>query len=66
MRLGTGNAFYLFALFGMVAFLLVYLLVPETRGVTLEQIETNLYAGKSTRHLGDHDSRLLRGLSELA
>jgi hypothetical protein len=50
----------------MVAFLFVYLLVPETRGVTLEQIETNLYAGKSTRHLGDQDSSPLRGPSELA
>jgi len=66
VRLGTGNAFYLFALSSMVAFLFVYLLVPETRGVTLEQIETNLYAGKSTRHLGDQDSSPLRGPSELA
>jgi len=65
VRLGTGNAFYLFALCSLVAFLFVYLLVPETRGVTLEQIEANLYAGKSTRHLGDHGSRPLRVPSEV-
>jgi len=33
--------------------------------VTLEQIEANLYAGKSTRHLGDHGSRPLRVPSEV-
>ncbi|UBF27993.1 sugar porter family MFS transporter [Kovacikia minuta CCNUW1] len=53
IRLGTGNAFYLFAACSIVAFIFVYFMVPETRGVSLESIEENLYKGKTTRHLGD-------------
>jgi sugar porter (SP) family MFS transporter len=53
VRLGTGNAFYLFAGCSVVAFGFVYFLVPETRGISLEAIEENLYKGKTTRHLGD-------------
>lgn len=53
VALGTGNSFYLFAVLSGVAFFFVMVLVPETKGVSLEQIEANLYAGKSVRHLGD-------------
>lgn len=53
VALGTGNSFYLFAVLSIVAFFFVMALVPETKGVSLEQIEANLYAGKSVRHLGD-------------
>ncbi len=53
VRLGTGNTFFLFAVCSMVGFAFVYYLVPETRRLSLEAIEENLYRGKSTRHLGD-------------
>ena len=37
----------------LVSILFVYFLVPETKGCTLEDIEANLYAGKSARYLGE-------------
>ncbi|MBM3465468.1 MAG: sugar porter family MFS transporter [Armatimonadetes bacterium] len=51
--MGMGNVFFLFGACTAVGFVFAFLLVPETRGTALEQIEANLYAGKPPRHLGD-------------
>ena len=50
--LGNGNTFLLFG--GMNAFFIVFFLlyVPETKGVSLEHIESNLLSGVSLRKIG--------------
>jgi len=50
-----GNAliFFVFSVFCIFAIVFVAVFVPETRGVTLEQIEANLKSGKRIRSLGD-------------
>lgn len=51
---GFGNAqtFWLYAALNAVFIVLTFWLVPETKGVTLEQIERNLMGGKSLRKIG--------------
>ena len=51
---GIGNAqtFWLYGALNAVFIVLTFLLVPETKGVTLEQIERNLMSGKSLRNIG--------------
>jgi SP family galactose:H+ symporter-like MFS transporter len=51
---GIGNAhtFWLYAALNAVFIVVTYLLVPETKGVTLEQIERNLMSGKRLREIG--------------
>lgn len=51
-RLGNAETFWLYGALNLVFILLIYLLVPETKGISLEQIERNLMAGKSLRDLG--------------
>lgn len=52
---GIGNAatFWLYALLNVLFIALTCWLVPETKGVTLEQIERNLMAGLPLRRIGD-------------
>lgn len=49
---GASGTFLIYFIIGIVTILFVYNWVPETKGVTLEQIEANLYAGKRSRYLG--------------
>lgn len=51
---GIGNAhtFWLYAALNAVFILVTFWLVPETKGVTLEQIERNLMSGKRLREIG--------------
>ncbi|WP_243042787.1 sugar porter family MFS transporter [Dyella sedimenti] len=51
---GIGNAatFWLYAALNVVFIALTFWLVPETKGVTLEQIERNLMGGKRLREIG--------------
>jgi SP family galactose:H+ symporter-like MFS transporter len=37
---------------GLLSFLFVMAFVPETKSVSLEEIETNLLAGKKLRKIG--------------
>jgi sugar porter (SP) family MFS transporter len=46
VTLGIAGTFWLFAGINLLAFLFVWRFVPETRGRTLEQIETDLRAGR--------------------
>ena len=51
---GIGNAqtFWLYAALNAVFIIFTVWLVPETKGVTLEQIERNLLSGKKLRDIG--------------
>jgi SP family galactose:H+ symporter-like MFS transporter len=51
---GIGNAatFGLYAALNLVFLVITFFLIPETKGVTLEQIERNLMAGKPLRKIG--------------
>lgn len=50
--LGASGAFLIYCVISLLSMLFIYYLVPETRGVSLEHIEANLYAGKTSCHLG--------------
>lgn len=50
--LGGPGTFFLFAAFNAVFILVTTVMVPETKGVSLEHIEKNLMAGESLRNLG--------------
>ncbi|MGF6726006.1 SP family galactose:H+ symporter-like MFS transporter [Paraburkholderia sp. GAS41] len=50
--IGESHTFILYALLNIVFAGVVYLFVPETRGVSLEHIERNLMAGQPLRDLG--------------
>jgi MFS transporter, SP family, galactose:H+ symporter len=51
---GNASIFYVFAGFCVLAVAFVALFVPETKGITLEQMEFNLKNGVPLRELGDH------------
>jgi len=50
--IGTASTFWLYAALNLVFIALTFWLVPETKGVTLEQIERNLMAGLPLRRIG--------------
>ncbi|WP_034640102.1 sugar porter family MFS transporter [Desulfovibrio inopinatus] len=50
--LGRPGAFWLYATIGIFGIWFTWKYIPETKGVPLEQIEKNLYAGKPARELG--------------
>ncbi|PXV51874.1 2-keto-3-deoxy-galactonokinase [Dyella jiangningensis] len=50
--IGNANTFWLYAALNAVFIVLTYWLAPETKGVTLEQIERNLMGGKRLRDIG--------------
>jgi SP family galactose:H+ symporter-like MFS transporter len=50
--IGPGQTFWLYAAFNAVFILLTFWLVPETKGVTLEDIERKLMHGKKLRDIG--------------
>ncbi len=52
-RFGNASIFYVFAGFCVIAILFVAMFVPETKGITLEEIEFNLKKGVRLRNLGN-------------
>jgi SP family galactose:H+ symporter-like MFS transporter len=50
--IGNANTFWLYAGLNAVFIVLTFWLVPETKGITLEQIERNLMSGKPLRDIG--------------
>jgi|SRR5579885_880361 sugar porter (SP) family MFS transporter len=51
--IGPVYTFWTYGCMCILCFIFCYYLVPETRGVSLEQIEQNLRSGKRSRDLGD-------------
>lgn len=51
-NMGPANTFWLYGSMCVLCFAFVYYLVPETKGVSLEQIEQNLDENKPSRELG--------------
>lgn len=49
---GAATSFAVFLAIAIIAWLYFYFFLPETKNVSLEQIEKNLFAGKKTRDLG--------------
>lgn len=54
---GGTIAFLIFLIIALIAWLYFYFYVPETKNVSLEQIELNLLDGKNTRELGISGSK---------
>lgn len=52
-KFGNASLFYLFAGFCVVAIIFVAMFVPETKGITLEELEKNLKKGVELRNLGN-------------
>jgi SP family galactose:H+ symporter-like MFS transporter len=50
--IGGANTFWLYAGFNVLFLLITWWLVPETRGVSLEQIEQRLMQGRKLREIG--------------
>ena len=50
--IGISHSYFLYAFFSFIGLFFVLFLVPETKGVPLEKIEENLYAGCRSRDLG--------------
>jgi len=45
-------AFYFYGICTLIGLIFCYFLVPETKGVSLEHIENNIYKGIKSRKLG--------------
>lgn len=50
--IGAGGTFSVYMIFSILSIVFVYFLVPETKGISLEEIEENLFSGKGWRKLG--------------
>ena len=50
--MGMPATLMIYAGFTIIGLILAVKFLPETKGVTLEQIEKNIYAGKSLRWIG--------------
>jgi sugar porter (SP) family MFS transporter len=50
--LGISETFFMYFIVSLLGLFFIYFLVPETKNITLEQIETRLQAGLSFKQLG--------------
>jgi sugar porter (SP) family MFS transporter len=50
--IGADGTFSLYMIFSFLSLIFVYFLVPETKGISLEEIEANLFSGNRWRNLG--------------
>ncbi len=51
-QFGTSNTFFIYGFISFLGILFIWHYVPETRAMTLEQIEAHLETGQALRHLG--------------
>ncbi|MGH9524017.1 MAG: sugar porter family MFS transporter [Terriglobales bacterium] len=61
---GNSSIFYVFAAFCALSIVFVALFVPETKGITLEEIEFNLKNGIPLRKLGQRPAGLATQMSQ--
>ena len=54
--LDASGTFWVYCIVTVISLFFIYAYVPETKGVSLEQIEENLYRGLPAKQLGKHDS----------
>lgn len=54
--LGSSNTFWFYALLNIICVVLTIFFVPETKNISLEQIEKNLMMGKKLRDIGYHNN----------
>jgi sugar porter (SP) family MFS transporter len=52
---GASGTFFIYFVISVLGMFFIYYLVPETKSITLEQIESSLQAGRSFRKLGQID-----------
>ncbi|MCD2423269.1 sugar porter family MFS transporter [Niabella pedocola] len=57
---GTGGTFWIFAVFGIIAFITVYRLLPETKGKSLEQIEAEWNGDASLPELQKNETSTIQ------
>ncbi len=50
--LGSSNTFYLYSGLNALAIIIIFMFIPETKNISLEQIERNLMAGKKLKNIG--------------
>jgi SP family galactose:H+ symporter-like MFS transporter len=60
-KFGNASIFYVYAGFAVLSIFYVAKFLPETRGITLEELEFNLKSGKRLRDLGDRSAASGRG-----
>ncbi|MGA7509425.1 MAG: sugar porter family MFS transporter [Erwinia billingiae] len=53
--LGNANTFWVYAGLNVLFIILTIVLIPETKGISLEHIERNLLGGKNLRDIGHRD-----------
>jgi sugar porter (SP) family MFS transporter len=61
--MGRPGTFWLYGLVGIGAWIFAYMLVPETKGRSLEDIEAHWRAGKHPREMGNKSARSVGGTS---
>ena len=49
---GASHTFLIYSLLSLACLIFIYFFIPETKSVSLEQIEANLRSGEKYRHLG--------------
>ena len=50
--LGASGTFSVYMIFSILSIVFIHYLVPETKGISLEEIEENLFSGKRWRKIG--------------
>ncbi|OGV17881.1 MAG: MFS transporter [Lentisphaerae bacterium GWF2_38_69] len=62
---GNASIFFVFAFFCLISLVFVRFLVPETKGITLEEFEADLRSGVPLRKLGTISQNQLEPISDL-